>query len=187
MCDIFEKQRQEATRLESGLLILSKSIPEKERMHLMMWQPKAKKPYFNYLVKPELVDKWIKEADERLIAHKKTIEERKERRKPTEDKLKAIKIGDIYYTSWGWEQTNIDFYQVVEMKSASISLRKISSRMIEQDSWASGKVMPVRDEFVEEKFTKRASFELDMPTFNISSFEIAYPWNGKYKMCSWWG
>lgn len=187
MYDVFEKQRQEATKLESGLLVLSKAIPAKERIHLMIWQPKAKKPYFNYSVKPELADKWVKEADERLVAHKQMIEARKEKRKPTEEKLKTIKLGDIYYTSWGWEQTNIDFYQVIEMKGASISLRKISTRMIEQDSWGSGKVMPVKDKFIEEKFTKRASFELGMPTFNISSFKTAYPWDGKYKGCSWWG
>lgn len=185
--DLWEKQRQEATRKESGLLVLVKEVPGKDRHHLMMWQPKAKKPYFNYLVKPELLNKWIDEADTRLINHKQTLEERKEKRKPTSEKMETIQVGDIYYTSWGWEQTNIDYYQVIAKNNSRVTLRQIGYEMIEQDSWASGKVVPVKDKFVGEPFNKIANFELGKPMFNISSFETAWLWDGKAKGCSWWG
>ena len=32
-----------------------------------------------------------------------------------ENKNDSIKIGDVFYASWGYEQTNIDFYKVVEI------------------------------------------------------------------------
>lgn len=28
--------------------------------------------------------------------------------------IDGYKVGDIFYTSWGYEQTNIEFYQVVK-------------------------------------------------------------------------
>lgn len=36
--------------------------------------------------------------------------------------------GAILVSSWGWEQTNIDFYVIVERKNAFVKLLKISNR-----------------------------------------------------------
>ena len=185
--NIFETMKRDATQLESGLLFLKKDVPERERIHLMMWMPKATKPYFNYLVKPEMVEKTISEADQRLIQHKKSVNNRRESRKPTKEKMKSVEIGQIYYTSWGYEQTNVDFYQVTSVKNAMVGLRPISSKMIKQDSWASGKVVAIKDDFKGEEFFKRANFELGKGSFTITSFSSAWLWEGNPKECSWWG
>lgn len=39
-----------------------------------------------------------------------------------------FKIGQVLYDSWGWEQTNIDFYEIVEIKNKSIVIREIASK-----------------------------------------------------------
>lgn len=37
------------------------------------------------------------------------------RKQPTSN-ADGVHVGDIYYTSWGYDQTNVDFYQVVTLK-----------------------------------------------------------------------
>ena len=42
-----------------------------------------------------------------------------------------LQIGSILYTSWGYEQTNIDFYQVIELIGTStVVLREIAQEKI---------------------------------------------------------
>ena len=40
---------------------------------------------------------------------------------------KGYKAGDYIYISWGWEQTNIDFYKIVKVTAKSISVLKVES------------------------------------------------------------
>lgn len=35
-------------------------------------------------------------------------------------------VGDIVYNSWGWEQTNIDFYKVIKVHKNSVTLQGIA-------------------------------------------------------------
>ena len=34
----------------------------------------------------------------------------------------SLRVGDILYSSWGWEQTNIDFYQVIAIRGSAVDL-----------------------------------------------------------------
>lgn len=38
----------------------------------------------------------------------------------------TLKEGDLLYTSWGYEQTNIEFFQVVTVKEKSVIVREIA-------------------------------------------------------------
>ncbi|MCW7416708.1 hypothetical protein OHC89_26490 [Escherichia coli] len=39
----------------------------------------------------------------------------------------TIRIGDIFHTHWGYEQTNIEFYQVVSLHGKkTVGLREIA-------------------------------------------------------------
>ena len=60
----------------------------------------------------------------------------------------GVKVGDVFYESWGWEQTNINFWQVVELRGATqIILRAINSEIVEQVGFCSNMVKPVKDSF----------------------------------------
>ena len=64
----------------------------------------------------------------------------------------SYEVGDIVYTSWGYEQTNLDFYQVVETRGkATVIVRPIGSKTIEVTSWCSESRSPVKDAFLGEK------------------------------------
>ena len=67
--------------------------------------------------------------------HKRESKLRKEAKKvePTERKH-GVKVGDVFYTSWGYEQTNVDFFQIIELRGASSALvRQVHLELDEED------------------------------------------------------
>lgn len=67
-----------------------------------------------------------------------------------------VKKGDIFVATWGWEQTNVDAYQVVEKKGATVALREIALETVEgSEGFMSDRVRPLLNHFIGERFTKR--------------------------------
>lgn len=67
------------------------------------------------------------------------------------EEAEKVQVGDIYVYSWGWEQTNVNFYQVVEKPSPkTLVVREVRCESIEEASWASDYVKPVKDGFINE-------------------------------------
>lgn len=52
--------------------------------------------------------------------------------KPAANKFGVV-VGDIFRATWGYEQTNVDFFQVVELVGASsVRVRQVSPRMVDE-------------------------------------------------------
>lgn len=88
------------------------------------------------------------------------------REEPTQN-AEGVHVGDILYSSWGWEQTNIDFYQVVGLRGKhTLILRELAAASGE-DSHMTGLKRPRRDVFRNDKqYTVRSkftSFSPDVP------------------------
>lgn len=70
-----------------------------------------------------------------------------------------FKIGQVLYNSWGYEQTNIDFYQVVEVKKKSIKIQRICRKYSENQpagySNMSAFVIPAKNAFAGEPILKK--------------------------------
>lgn len=49
----------------------------------------------------------------------------------------GVKVGDLFYTSWGYEQTNVNFFQVIALKGRTSCLLREVYPEIEQDKTAS--------------------------------------------------
>jgi len=65
--------------------------------------------------------------------------------------VNPYKLGDILHHSWGYDQTNCDFYQVVEVKKASVVLRPIGAKTVEgSEGFMSCSLMPEKDAFIEK-------------------------------------
>jgi len=63
--------------------------------------------------------------------------------------MNGINIGDIFVHSWGYDQTNIDFYQVVRKTLNSVIVSPIASNPVSNSEGVmSNRVMPIKDEFV---------------------------------------
>lgn len=68
----------------------------------------------------------------------------------------TVKIGDIFHTCWGYEQTNIEFYQVVSLHGKkTVGLCKIAGQIVEHTSWCSADVKPIKDAFMNDIIYKR--------------------------------
>ena len=132
------------------------------------------KPVGHYKFKsPEKREDYIKRAFEAQANSITSKTKRKAERVKIGNKLQ---VGHILKSSWGYDQTNVDFYQVLEVKSASVIICKISSTEIEATGWAQGKVVPVIDTFLGEPFLKRV---LDGDTIKIESYAYARLWDGR--------
>lgn len=118
------------------------------------------------------------------------------------------KIGDILHHSWGYDQTNCDFYQVVEVKKASVVLRKIGAKTVPgSEGFMSESLMPEKDAFIIEGFqaltkhdkpitpdnptiTKRVSFYVKeddtLRYFIPTPYGWCDLWGGKPEYNSWY-
>lgn len=47
----------------------------------------------------------------------------------------GVKVGDIFSASWGWEQTNVDFFQVIALVGeSSVRVREVWPEMVEESA-----------------------------------------------------
>ena len=83
--------------------------------------------------------------------------------------------GDIFYTSWGYEQTNIDFYQVISASGKSVKVRRIEGKITDYKDM-SGHTTPAKDCFRGNEQTFRLNFNIDgSPSFKVASYAHAMP------------
>jgi len=112
--------------------------------------PKAKHmPYkIDWAYAYRSLDEAISKAKESAQKYKEAIQKRQER-KQAEKVARAqvvasdfYKVGDIVYNSWGWEQTNIEFYRVIEVKNKTIKIEELYLTHAQSISDMAGYVVP---------------------------------------------
>ena len=117
------------------------------------WTPGMKRPprYVYKAHTPEEYDKAmerIRQEAERFRRHDEAQE------KAAAAFHESLRVGDILYSSWGWEQTNIDFYQVVAIRGSAVDLRQLDQRTTE-DGYMCGTTVPLPDVFKGKTHTHR--------------------------------
>jgi hypothetical protein len=99
------------------------------------------------------------------------------------------KVGDILVSSWGYDQTNIDWYKVVAVTKASIRIVQISGRTVEQNG-PSDRVMPNTEEVpnpADKGALKRFRLSEKGYSVSINSYANAYLWDGNARHQTGWG
>ena len=99
----------------------------------------------------------------------------------------TLKPGDILYSSWGYDQTNVDWYQVTALiGSKMVEIREIAAR-VASNGGPSENVVPEPGQFTGEPMRKRVQGKRN--TVRIASYARAYPWdsNPKYQTGANWG
>lgn len=86
----------------------------------------------------------------------------------------------ILVCSWGYGQTNIDYYQVVAVSEKMVTVRKLKTRVV-NSTQSSDSVVPVENEFdPHAKPIKRRVVVYDgVPRVKIESYASARPWDGQ--------
>ena len=116
------------------------------------WTPGMKRPRYVYRAHtPEEYDKAmerIRQEAERFRRHDEAQE------KAAAAFRESLRVGEILYSSWGWEQTNIDFYQVMAIRGSAVDLRQLDQRTTE-DGYMCGTTVPLPDVFKGKTHTHR--------------------------------
>ena len=93
------------------------------------------------------------------------------------------KVGDIGVNSWGYDQTNIDYYQVTKTTKSSIWIRPIGYASMEGNGcFEQYNVTPAKDHFIGSEIMKRVVFSEYNGKINEyvnMSYGILSHWGGK--------
>ena len=143
-----------------------------------LWYGRASKPQiYSTFSSEEQREEYIK----RFLNNKASDEEAKVKRREEQRLTKDhnFKVGDIFYTSWGYDQTNIDFYEVVKVRGSRLDLRELRKETVGQ-SGTYDEVKPIPGDYASDKIIT-ISARADGTVTRMSSFEYPSLWNGKPK------
>lgn len=88
-------------------------------------------------------------------------------------------IGDFLCLSWGYEQTNINFYQIVGVTAKSVKIKPVKSEIVEFGDMT-GEVIPVKDGFTTDIFIKDGkTARVGRYGIRIESGYTAHKWDGR--------
>lgn len=96
----------------------------------------------------------------------------------------TLAVGDIIYNSWGYDQTNIDFYEVVKTSANFVWLQPIA-RDLKETGFMSGEVTPCPGTCHGE-ITQRRVHVYGSGNSVHFEFGAGCKWDGTPKHCSWY-
>jgi hypothetical protein len=148
---------------------------------VIAYRGKANKASFHYSVKTtERVYTMVKEWFESLNSHVEFVKKmRAERSAPT-----SLKIGDIIVNSWGYDQTNVDFYRVTRTTAHYVWLQEIGSQQTEKETGNSMAAYVVANpEVISNAPVERHGSSKEYVNFRHGS---GSKWDGKEMYESWY-
>ncbi|MFA7254421.1 MAG: hypothetical protein WC107_07800 [Patescibacteria group bacterium] len=128
--------------------------------------------------------------DANLAEFVKMETEREDWKRARREAGHGLAVGDIVYSSWGYEQTNVDFFEVIRVPSGrSAVVRKIEQEIIESAPGSmSGKTTPKPGQFeaTAKEATHRAA-GLHTLIGGKSARGSLSKWGGSPVGVSWYG
>ena len=122
------------------------------------------------------------------------IKDRQERKQKIALENKNVKasdfyqIGDIIVNSWGYDQTNVDFYQVVAMTNKTIKIKEICDKMVENSGYDNGMAChtrPIKDAFVQDGDEYKLIVKKGGDLSQVRSYYFS-KWDGRDMYKSWY-
>lgn len=146
---------------------------------------KAQKPTWHYRFRSE-ADR-AKRVQAQIEAATAAEARRKERRE-ARNKPHNLEAGVILFTSWGYDQTNTEFYEVVDVPSPCyVVLQEIGAPLVRgEESFMSGNRFPDPESRIGQPFRRKVDMAGGSPSIKISSCQTAWVWDGKEKLTSWY-
>jgi hypothetical protein len=145
---------------------------------------------FNYRFKSQAeMDECINNFRSSLEKIAQYKEERRQKRHEGR-RNHGIEPGQIYYTSWGWEQTNVDFFLIKEVKGQKITYVKLGQKAQHTGSMCGQTAPDVNIVLSEEKTamaTGEKSFKANLEDGQHRHLQNAYPYKGGTLYFSYYG
>ena len=116
------------------------------------------------------IDSWL---DNMFTRAREAAARKAERSKPH-----TLKLGDILDTMWGYDQTNVDYYQVTKLiGTRMVEIREVGCMVKSGHGGPQEYVVPALDNFVGEPMKKVV--DASDNTVRIASYAHATPWDGR--------
>lgn len=98
-----------------------------------------------------------KAIENHFAARRATLEYKQETREERKVQKRGLEIGDIVQTGWGYNQTQREFFEVVDLYGKfGVVIRQIASKMLPTEGYGSmaGKCKPVPGKYIGEPMRK---------------------------------
>lgn len=122
----------------------------------------------------------------RVIANVQSRKEEADKLRKTRNRPHNLDAGVILYTSWGYDQTNTEFYLVKEAPSKCfVTLQQIAAPLVKgEEGYMSGRRFPDPELLVGEPFRRKVDMSGARASVRIDSVVTAWVWDGKEKSVS---
>lgn len=120
------------------------------------WRGKSTTPAFFYRFptsekRDAYVSKWVSDEAE---SHRVRSEFKAKRAAEKKAFRHDFKVGEVLHSSWGYEQTNVEFYEIVAISEKQVSFREVAQRR-ERTGHDSGRCYPIKGEYLNDKVYTR--------------------------------
>ena len=169
--DFYEAERNRAKLLPNGLRVLAQN--QSYAFILKIWHPKAMKPTINQefrtmLARAEYATSYVTSFDAASAAK---VGRRTDRTSQSSEVDSLADVGAIFSYSWGYDQTNVEYYQVVSRTAKTVKIREIAATSATDVTTGSGMaeyVRPTPDAFISVKIiSKRLDFSFGEPKISF--------------------
>ena len=99
--------------------------------------------------------------------------------------MPKVNVGDIFVCSWGYDQTNIDYYVVRKVKNASVIVSPLGQNRT-YTGHMQGECTPDITKISDKLITKRINRCGSSVSLKMTSYSWAYPWSGQTNMFTEW-
>lgn len=146
---------------------------QKGNLYGMAFAGKQNKPLWHYRFRSEFERQ--RRIQETVAGRKERAEYMDKRRQERMQYRHDLKVGDILVSSWGYDQTNVDFYEVVEAGEKSVKIREIDGKIVPSSERTQDKVVPDLG-----KYKGPAMVKMVGPggRVKVRSFAWAHKWDG---------
>lgn len=117
---------------------------------------------------------WVSECFRRATAHAERTAKDRAEKASQRAKPHALQVGDVLRSSWGYDQTNIDYYQVTALIGTTmVEYRKIGAQS-EATGHMTGNSVPAPGAFIGPAKRARVSDYGKRDSIKVLSFASAY-------------
>lgn len=148
------------------------------RLICAMFSGKSSKPFSHFYYQTE--EKRIEAIEKQKNYESNNEIARLQREEQYKIEAEKIQVGSILFSSWGYEQTNIDFYIVLERKNDFVIIQEIGAKCVESGDMT-GKVIADPTKVIGEPFRKKIS---KAASISLNSFSYCALWDGRPKYFS---
>ena len=137
-----------------------------------------------YFKTEERRQEWLTSQKNDMERWLRDQQDRDKKKKEDREKPHDFQVGDILYSSWGYEQTNVDFYQVIDRTDRSVIFRPIGGEMVPgSEGMMCGQIRPVKDKFIGEPMRRTVNNGyVSLGRYSLSR----YTDGDKGTYCSWY-